>query len=279
MVGTARAQAAAEWPPRPQQCRWPRRTLAGGPRLAAGRVPDVLMFPHVPVAAAWGTLWARTHKTRACRGPNPVTSARPPTSVPGPSAASGTERGAGCACEHVGPRGGAGRIPAPASAPGLRCVPRPRVAPAAHLPQPEVRAACPGAQALQSGAWAALPSRGVLARVWTARAILDPSTRVPVAGPRPPGPAAVDPGPATQTSAPRPARCRGWLGLQPLPLSRSGVLLGLGLGLASWPAVRELCPLVRAGASRPRLASLSRPLLHLASAGAALSSALPVAPG
>lgn len=75
MVGTARAQAAAEWPPRPQKCRWPRCTLAGGPRLAAGRVPDVLMFPHVPVAAAWGTLWAWTHKTRACRGPNPVTSA------------------------------------------------------------------------------------------------------------------------------------------------------------------------------------------------------------
>lgn len=84
--------------------------------------------------------------------------------------------------------------------------------------------------------------RGVLAGVWTARAILDPSTRVPVAGLRPPGPAAVDPGPATQTSAPRPARRRGWLGLEPLPLSRSGVLLGLGL--ASWPAVRELCPLV-----------------------------------
>lgn len=122
--------------PAPRQSSRPRGALAGGPRLVEGRVPSVRVFPR-PCGRSVGGAWAWTPKTQASRRLSPLfpqQSRPPPASVPRPWAASGRERGAGCAPEHVARGvGGARRhhhvTSTILSAPALRVVPRPEAGP------------------------------------------------------------------------------------------------------------------------------------------------------
>lgn len=232
VAGSTSARAAAAWPPLPRAPQASRAADVRPAGLAPARgrgdvtTPEaplsvlppslvargwwrgaspVCAFSHVPVAAAWGARGRGPRRPRRAdvrvRCSLSRAAHRPPLCpVPGlPVGGSG----ALAVPPSTWPAGWAGRAvtttsPAPSSALRL-CVwcPGLRLAPAADRPtRPEVRVACPGAQALQCRCLGLPAVPGVLAGVRTARAVLHPSTRVLVAGLRPPGPAVVDPGPA-----------------------------------------------------------------------------------